>query len=153
VSLANAKPIVVLVAEDDPDDMFFLRRVLVKTAPGAHVTAFADGQSAMDYLKQSLAVEDRPRPSLAFLDIRMPGLTGLELLQWIRSQRAFDRMAVIILTSSVAVEDIAAADDNGAQCYSSKHLQEPDARALLEAAEAFSSGGRHTFDVPINLLR
>jgi len=148
----NSKPDIILVAEDDPDDMFFLRRVLAQTAPAAKVVAFVDGQSAMDYLEQSLA-DHSPPPVLAILDIRMPGLTGLELLQSIRSQPVFDHMAVTILTSSVAVEDIAAAEAKGAQCYSSKHLREPDARPLLEAAEAFSAGAGQKFDLPFNLLR
>jgi CheY-like chemotaxis protein len=114
----NSKPI--LYAEDEPDDVFFLRRACQRVGLLNPLLSVADGQEVIDYLSGDGKYSDRkqyPLPCLVLLDLKMPRKSGLEALRWIRKQDELREMLVIMFSSSNLDRDIQAAHDSGANDY------------------------------------
>ena len=112
------KPI--LLVEDDANDVFFMRRVMEKAGIPNAVQVARDGREAVDYLGGADGFADRgrfPLPCLVLLDLKLPRMTGLEVLQWIRLQPEFTAVIVIVLTSSKLALDVDAAYRLGANSY------------------------------------
>ena len=83
---------VLLLVEDDPDDQRLLRHAL-RDAPMA-VDVAPEGESAVAYLARTSR-----RPFLVLSDIHLPGLSGWDLLSWVRARPEFDRLPVLLWTS------------------------------------------------------
>jgi two-component system, response regulator len=96
----------VLVIEDNADDRDLLLRQLRKSGMDQQVKFISDGQEALDFLTKSKV------PSLAddliaiLLDLRLPSLSGLELLRRLREQDDFKKTPVIVMTSSNDPNDL-----------------------------------------------
>ena len=99
----------------------------------------ADGQQALEYLGGEGAFADRsahPFPGLIFLDIKLPLVSGLEVLRWLRDHPGLRRTVVIVLTSSNHPDDIRGAYDLGANSYVVKPAS---FQQLAEFAKAFKN--------------
>jgi len=121
---------IILVAEDDPTDAFFLQRAFGKTGVAVGLEFVRDGQEAIDYLRGEPPYADRtvhPLPQLLLLDLKMPRLNGFEVLDWLRNQPHLKRLLVIVFSSSAELGDINRAYDLGANSY----LVKPHASELL----------------------
>src|ERR1700683_619023 len=95
----NLKPI--LYAEDEENDAFFLQRAFVQAAVGNPLVVVRNGQEAIDYCTGSGRFSNRdehPLPCLVLLDLNMPRISGIEVLNWIRSQPSISNLPVIVLT-------------------------------------------------------
>jgi CheY-like chemotaxis protein len=102
----------VLYVEDDDNDVLLMRRAWAKADVQNPLQVVTDGQEALDYLSgngQYATRGDHPMPCLVLLDLKMPKVTGLEVLRWIRSQPALVGLRVIVLSSSNYPADINAA--------------------------------------------
>lgn len=115
---SNQQP-TILLAENQDDDVALLQRAFEKAnAPSFQVVR--DGEEAIDYLKGAGRYGDRqafPFPNLLLLDLKMPRKSGLEVLEWIRSQESIRRLPVIALTSSHLSTDVNRAYDLGINSY------------------------------------
>ena len=110
----------VLIAEDDPSDVFLLKRAFSLAQVPATLHFVRDGQEAIDYLEGDDAYNDRavyPLPDLMLLDLKMPRLNGFDVLTWLRRQPGLKRLLVTVLTSSDQPDDINRAYDLGANSY------------------------------------
>jgi len=110
----------VLIAEDDPSDVFLLQRAFTAAGVPAALHFVRDGQEAIDYLGGEASFADRasyPLPDLMLLDLKMPRLNGFDVLEWLRKQPGLRRLLVTILTSSDQARDIDRAYDLGANSY------------------------------------
>jgi CheY-like chemotaxis protein len=110
----------VLVAEDDLNDIFLLRRAFQKAGVPNAVLEAHNGQEAIDYLSGLGPYADRaknPYPALLFLDLKMPLLDGFDVMSWLQTQPAERRLPVVVLTSSNQEKDIQKAREMGAQEY------------------------------------
>jgi CheY-like chemotaxis protein len=110
----------VLIAEDDPSDIFFLKRAFQIAGVPASLQFVRDGQEAIDYLEGDDRFADRhtyPLPDLLLLDLKMPRLNGFDVLDWLRRQPGLKRLLVTVLTSSDQPQDINRAYDLGANSY------------------------------------
>ncbi|HKB90828.1 MAG TPA: response regulator [Opitutaceae bacterium] len=115
---------IILAVEDDPNDLFFLKRVLEK-AGYASIHHVDDGKKAIDYLAGHGTYKDRsihPLPDLIFLDLKLPEMMGHEVLQWIVSQPALKDIRVFVLTSSDERRDRERIEKLGAAGYLVKPL-------------------------------
>lgn len=111
---------VILLAEDDADDIFFLERALKKAGMNFPLRAVWNGREALDYLKGADRFSNRaefPIPTLVLLDLKMPFINGFEVLDWMRSQSSLKDIPVIILTSSAEERDRQRAAELGAKGY------------------------------------
>ena len=110
----------ILHVEDDANDALFLRRAFAKARLSVALHQVADGQEAIDYLSGAGAFADRgrfPVPSLILLDLKLPALSGFDVLFWIRQSPALKDLRVFILTSSDRHEDSDRALKLGAERY------------------------------------
>jgi two-component system, response regulator len=105
--MSSFKPIQILLVEDNSDDVAITLRALAtsKVANDLHVAR--DGQEALDFIFQTGEFDDAPpRADLVLLDINLPKVTGIEVLQHIRSNPATALIPVIMLTASSNEEDV-----------------------------------------------
>ena len=91
----------ILVVEDNLDDSFLLTRQIQKAQIDDHVAVIEDGREALDYLQKSPTV-----PLAVFLDLRLPGLSGIELLRRIRQDARFHELPIIVMTGSNDPNDL-----------------------------------------------
>ena len=130
----------VLYAEDEENDVFFLQRAFGKAnLPGLKVVH--DGQQAVDYLSASERDPVKcPVPSLVLLDIKMPFLSGLEVLAWMRKQPAVAGLPVLVLTSSSQGKDIELAYSLNVTAYVTKPSAANKLLEFAHALRAFQEG-------------
>ncbi len=110
----------ILLAEDDANDVFFLRRAFQKATVKCQILDVPNGQEAIRYLQGEQPYgnrQDFPKPSLLLLDLKMPLVNGFELLEWIRIQGKFEDLPALVLSSSAHEGDMARARDLGAREY------------------------------------
>lgn len=123
----------ILVAEDDPNDAFFLRRAFEVAGVTASIHFVSNGEEAINYLQQESPITDEHVASslnLVVLDIKMPRLGGFEVLQWVRRQAPFERLPIVMLSSSNLEEDVHLAYALGADLYEVKP-NDPDNMVAL----------------------
>lgn len=122
----------VLLAEDDPGHEALFRRVVPHAEVDCELVVVHDGVEALEYLFATGEYEHRDAeeiPDLFLLDLKMPRMDGLQVLQVLRRVRGVDRRnlpPVIVLTSSERDEDISQAYDLGAQSYICKPMSYPE---------------------------
>jgi CheY-like chemotaxis protein len=94
-----------------------------------------------------------PPPLLCFLDVRMPGMSGFDVLRWIRCQHALDAIPVVMLSSSEETPHLVEAQHAGAQCYLAKFPTAAELREIVREAERVAAvSPDHAFKLPCNLL-
>lgn len=116
---------VVLVADDDEADVLFLTQALGTACPGVLVKSAADGKQAIDYLAGRGEYADRaayPFPDHLFLDLKMPLVSGFEVLEWLRRQPDIGRLRVTVLSGSMLEADMVRARALGAE-YTVKPIE------------------------------
>ena len=116
----------VLIAEDDPDDLFLLRRALHQLRPGLSTAAARDGIELFEYL------HDRPTatlPALLIIDLNMPRMDGREVLRKLHADRRLTHIPVVVVTTSVEPEDF----NFAAALHASAVLSKPEAFTTLLA--------------------
>jgi CheY-like chemotaxis protein len=110
----------ILQVEDREEDVFLLRYAFKHACVENPIQVAADGQEAIDYLAGKEKFADRaqfPLPCLVLLDLQLPRVTGLEVLEWIRRQPALKTLVVIILSSSIHEGDVRRAYELGANAF------------------------------------
>lgn len=97
----------VLLAEDNADHVFFISRAL-RGVDGVEfeVESVSDGEEALDFLYRRGDFRDRPRPHLVLLDLRMPRVAGIEVLEVVKSDPELRSIPIAVLTSSDRQQDV-----------------------------------------------
>jgi CheY-like chemotaxis protein len=116
----NIEPPPILVAEDDPDDVFMLRRAFAKSDVANPLVFVSDGDEAIEYLSGSgryANVDHHPVPAALLLDLKMPRRNGFEVLEWLRDHAGLGHLPVVVLTSSRESADVTRAYELGANSY------------------------------------
>jgi CheY-like chemotaxis protein len=106
---ATRKPITILLADDDEDDLLMTQEALQQSRLGNDLRFATDGEDLMDYLMRRGRYADpaeSPRPGLILLDLNMPRKDGREALSEIKSDPELRNIPVIVLTTSRAEEDV-----------------------------------------------
>jgi CheY-like chemotaxis protein len=131
----------ILLAEDDAGHEVMFRQAVLRSGVACRLEVVHDGTEVIDYLfglgQFKEAKVGQPMPDLILLDLKMPKMDGLQVLQVLRRVRSEDRVRfppIVVLTSSDLDEDIAEAYRWGAQSYIRKPLDFNEfAEAVREA--------------------
>ena len=122
----------ILIVDDDPDDLFILKRLLSKGGVQNKVIAFEDPSAAIDHLElESRNPDRRFMPCIVFTDLNMPGMSGIELTAWIRAHPALMELAVVVISSSTDPVDEEHARTAGALRFLSKYPSPETLRNLV----------------------
>ncbi|MBC9070935.1 diguanylate cyclase [Thauera sp. CAU 1555] len=114
---ASAPPLDILIVEDEPSDVFLVRRILRKAGMRTELRHCIDGIAALELLEDATA---RPQPQLILLDINMPRMNGHEFLARLRSHPQGGNIPVIMLSTSSSEHDMSRAMELGADAYVTK---------------------------------
>lgn len=126
-----SKHSVFLLVEDNEDDVFFMKRAFRDARLPNELHVVNSGDAAMEYLSNTGRFSNPsqcPSPDMVFLDLKMPGMDGFDVLSWIRQQRGL-AVPVAVLTSSPEDSDRKRARELGADCY----LLKPPTQAMLRS--------------------
>jgi Response regulator containing a CheY-like receiver domain and an HTH DNA-binding domain len=119
----HAKPIVILLADDDEEDRMLTRDALAESRVVNELRFVEDGEDLLDYLYQRnryIDPQSAPAPGLILLDLNMPKKDGREALREIKADPQLRRIPVIVLTTSKAEEDIFRSYDLGVNSFITK---------------------------------
>ena len=139
----------ILLVDDNPNDLELALVALQQEAGGPQVTVAQGGPEALAYLN-SHREEQAGRPDLVLLDLKMPQMDGLEVLEAIRGDAGLRGIPVVMLTTSRSEADIQACKRRGASGYVVKPLDFAAFTETLRATLAFWTGPGVT--VPLGLL-
>lgn len=134
------QPTAILLVEDNPDDAFFMQRAAKAASVPHELVVVATGDEAVDYLAGAGKFSDRqsfPLPLLVLLDLKLPGRSGHEVLQWIRQQPSLKSTVVVVLTTSRERSDVQKAYALGANAYLVKPSAAPQLIEQVKALKAF----------------
>jgi two-component system response regulator len=133
---------VILLVEDNPDDEELTCRVLRKNNLCNEVVVVHDGEQALDYLFGTGSYEGRDTtvvPQVILLDLGLPKVDGLEVLQRVRSDERTRRLPVVVLTSSEEEQDRVESYMRGANSFVRKPVD------FVEFAVAVQSLGMYWY--------
>ena len=122
---SESRPVILLV-EDDENDQLFFKRAVRKGGYDWTIATAATGREAEEFLSGSGKFADRaahPAPTHVLLDLKLPELSGLEVLEWIRSRPSFAGLPVIVLSSSRESSDLERAKRIGIDAYEVKPVE------------------------------
>jgi len=129
---AHRDPNPVLYVEDEENDVVLMQYAFQKANVARSMQYVNTGQDAIDYLSGTGRFADRrayPLPCLLLLDLNLPLLSGMEVLQWIHGQTALANLPVVVFTSSEHPRDKEQARQLGAADYL---LKPADPRKYVE---------------------
>jgi CheY-like chemotaxis protein len=156
--IAAARP-VVLLAEDDENDVFLMKRAFKRLNSLAQLLVLTDGAAVQAYFEGDAAYADRvtwPLPNLLVLDHSMPLVSGSEVLVWLRTHEAFRSLPVVILTGGLSPDQFALVTSLRAACCPkmSDFSQMEDAlnKAMCAAVQLASESWHAPSTVPKRIL-
>jgi|ERR1044071_2936567 CheY-like chemotaxis protein len=117
------KALNILLAEDDPNDLELFSQALRRDGAIVNLQRVHDGAEAIQYLQGAEPFSNRshhPFPDIILLDLKMPRITGLDVLRWRKSHRDCARVPLIMFSGSGLQKDVETAYTLGANSYFSK---------------------------------
>ena len=137
----------VLLAEDNPDEAYLLRRAFRQAGLPHEIIEVRDGVATMEYLKGTPPFTDRARypfPRLLLLDLKMPKVNGFEVLAWLETRPEFSSLPAVVLSSSVFQGDSQKALDLGAREFLTKPYDMEELVTLAEGLHERWLAGEET---------
>jgi len=128
------KEATILLVEDNQDDIDLTLRAFHKSNVANRITIARDGQEALDYIFAACANVSRDpeaMPQVVLLDLKLPKVSGLDVLRALRADERTRRLPVVVLTSSKHERDLVESYDRGANSYVRKPV---DFAQFIEAA-------------------
>ena len=124
--IIGGEPLKILLVEDNPAHAEMVTRSFSDNRIANEISHVEDGEQALDYLHHRGAYSDSqesPRPHLVLLDLRLPKIDGLEVLNAIKTTDDLMSIPVVILTTSSADMDVAKAYKHHANSYLVKPIE------------------------------
>jgi two-component system response regulator len=113
-------PVEILIVEDNPSDAELTIRALKKSNLANHIFVVENGEEALDFIFSKGQFSDRDKSKslkVIFLDLKLPKISGLEVLKAVKSNESTKMLPVVIITSSKEDPDIIEAYNLGANSY------------------------------------
>ncbi|MFQ5560997.1 MAG: response regulator [Nitrospinota bacterium] len=127
----------ILHVEDNPADALLMKELFKGVKTAHKISVVKHGGEALDFLKRRGEFGASVMPDIIILDLNLPVMDGREFLAEIKSDEHFKQIPVIVLTTSVAQEDIRACYKNYASCYLNKPIELDEYRKIVEQIESF----------------
>ncbi len=122
-----------LLAEDEDDHACLVERSLACAPIPVELTRVRDGGEALDYLNRQGEFALAEPPDLLLLDLKLPGVSGLELLEEISQLPRFAALPKVVYSTSVAHRDVQLAYELGASSYLKKPMEFTDFKQMISA--------------------
>ena len=132
--------LIILLAEDDPNDATLMEMAFRKNGLRLPVHVCTNGEDAMNYLKGVGRYSDRsqyPFPRVLITDLKMPRVSGFDLLKWLREHPECNLIPKIVFSSSRQEQDVTLAYQLGANCYFTKPRTFDELRNMVRLALEF----------------
>lgn len=133
----------ILLVEDNDDDVILILRALRKGGINAPIRVAKDGEQAIVILSGAGSYHETPvasLPSIVLLDLKLPKISGFEVLEWIKTRQDLSAMPVVVFTNSVQDSDLKQAYALGANSY----LRKPT--TMAETTELMKTVGTYWLD-------
>lgn len=127
----------VLLVEDDPGDVLIAREALRAGNLSTRLEVVSDGVEAIAYLRNADGYADAERPDLILLDLNLPRMSGHEVLAEVKADESLRRIPVVVLTTSVAAEDITRSYDLHANVYVAKPVDFDEFAGVVKQIDDF----------------
>ena len=135
----------ILLVEDTEEHAMLIRRALEEGRLRQRLFAVRDGQAALDFLHNRGDYADKeanPKPDIILLDLRLPKVHGLEVLEQVKSEERLRDIPVVVLTASDEAKDIIRSYQGGAESYFTKSVlflnKGADSTAILDTVMAMA---------------
>jgi CheY-like chemotaxis protein len=105
----------ILIVDDDLDYVRLVQQLLARICPQLSTAALHSGQELISYFQGEERFSGRtksPAPILVLLDLRMPGMNGFDILQWLQNHPPYHRIPVVVLTPGAEKEKAQTAKSN-----------------------------------------
>ena len=136
----SANPVIILLAEDDPDDQYLINEALEENQLNTRMYVVDDGEELLDYLNRRGKYQDSlkwPLPNLILLDLNMPRKDGREALREIKADPKLRHIPIVALTTSQADDDITRTYDSGISGYITKPPSFTGLRDVMKAVDLY----------------
>ncbi len=131
------RPMEILLVEDNPGDVRLTIEVLKESQVHHNLNVVPDGREAVAYLQAKPPHTGVKKPDLILLDLNLPGISGQEVLGIIKNDHALRRIPVIVLTTSIAEQDVLLSYDLHANCYIAKPVDIEHFVEVIKVLEEF----------------
>jgi CheY-like chemotaxis protein len=132
----------ILLIDDSEDDVFFMKQAIDAGQLACNVIVLQKGEDAVQYL--ATAAEQGSLPDIIILDVKMPGMDGHEVLNWIRTRPGFRHIPVVMLTISNFDRDKDRAYHLGANSYLVKPRKSEELNAMVQLLSKYWLEFNHT---------
>ncbi|WP_404790479.1 response regulator [Altericista sp. CCNU0014] len=132
-----SRPIEILLVEDNPGDVELTALALEESQLWVRLNVVENGVAALDFLYRQSGYAKAPHPDLILLDLNLPKKSGHEVLAELKADERFRRIPVVVLTTSVAEEDILRAYNFHANCYIQKPGSFSEFNEVIKSLENF----------------
>jgi CheY-like chemotaxis protein len=141
MSEAIGRPMEILLVEDGLVEARFSLAAIGKCNFQHRVTLVRDGQEALDFLAHRGIYRQAPRPDLVLLDLRLPGIDGLDILAEIKHDEGLKSIPVVVMTASDDEQDRVLCEKQGIDGYCRKPLNVESFLTLLRQLKQFWQKG------------
>ena len=131
------KRIKILLVEDNPGDADLAKEAFANGEFDVELTVAKDGEAAIRFLEHQGEFIHVAIPDIIILDLNLPRLNGLEVLEKIKHDERFMRIPVVILSSSDSAEDIRKSYESYANCYIRKPFDYRNYESVVRSIEDF----------------
>jgi CheY-like chemotaxis protein len=130
---SNSRTVRIFIVEDNAPDVFLIKEALALNGLTAQMHRCEDGTEAIAELA---SLQNSEFADIIILDLNLPGITGFEVLKYVRSVSQFDHIPLLILTSSHSPRDRAEAERLGANAFVTKPPTLPEFTSVVGSAIA-----------------
>ena len=133
----TSEPIDILLVEDNPGDVRLTQEAFKQAQINNELHVVTDGEEALEYLFRRGEHDEAVRPDLVLLDLNLPKVDGLEVLEEIKSDPDLKRIPVIVLTSSATETDVVRSYELRTNAYLTKPVDPAEFFDLVGTFEEF----------------
>jgi len=130
-------PAQILLVEDNPSDVRLTEEALAQAKILNELHVVTDGEQALAFVRQEGDYGEVPRPDLVLLDLNLPRVNGLEVLEQMKDDPDLRRIPVAVLTTSEDDRDVLAAYDRHVNCYLTKPVDFTEFARVVQSIEDF----------------